>query len=534
MRWFERHLNWSLFFAIILIPLVVGIVFSVIALLVLGGYVATMIAGDIGSETPPEFLAFLFSTMLPLALVSLVVGLGLFVWEIIAILWYLGQKARSKGFIMLIFGPSIFSVILGLLNTGIIGSLITLITALGCLIALFLLENHAIGYGGDIGYEPATAGLSDGGGGYGVYGGYDERQLKELDYTPSQNVLDISGDPLAKDVNSMADVPDAGGGGADRGAGEEIPPEKVIPKPATHERPSMPILLDDDGNVIRCAYHPGADAVNMCSRCGQYVCAECNYVTGTHPICRNCWERKTEVPLAPPTQKQARPVPSRPVEQQKTAEPPMPTKQEEPAPTEPEVPPVSEVAEPVEQIPVEPAAQPEQEAVAPAKAEEPLAEAAVKSEVQPDITAVKPEEPIILTPIKPTKQDVETIKWQQEFMAIYQQASPIINVIIRKGDDGMPSSPLDLMEGLKLRPMMALVKKLSKPKDKELREAKSELEQVLSSCIKIADAAADFVGGGGHALLGGPDFKRIVDGLEKASGLMGKLSRRLPAFSRPQ
>jgi hypothetical protein len=90
------------------------------------------------------------------------------------------------------------------------------------------------------------------------------------------------------------------------------------------------------------------------------------------------------------------------------------------------------------------------------------------------------------------------------------------------------------MEGLKLRPMMALVKKLSKPKDKELREAKSELEQVLSSCIKIADAAADFVGGGGHALLGGPDFKRIVDGLEKASGLMGKLSRRLPAFSRPQ
>jgi hypothetical protein len=312
-------------------------------------------------------------------------------------------------------------------------------------------------------------------------------------------------------------------------------------------------LLGDDGNVISCAYHPGADAVNLCSRCHQYVCMECNYVTGTHPICRNCWERRTEAPLAPPLQKQARPAPVKP-EKQTAAEPAEPVKQEEPAPAEPEAPLVAEAAEPSDQIVAEPAApvgqeaiapaKPEeqlptpaapvgQEAVAPAKAEEQLTTPAVKPEERPDVAAAKPEEQKTAAPIKPAKLDAQTISWQQEFMAIYQQASPIVNIIIRKGADGMPGSPLDLMEGLKLRPMLALVKKLSKPRDRELRDAKSELEQLLSICIKIADKAADFVGGGGHALLGGADFKRIVDGIEKAGGLMEKLSQRLPAFSRP-
>jgi hypothetical protein len=44
--------------------------------------------------------------------------------------------------------------------------------------------------------------------------------------------------------------------------------------------------------VIPCFYHPDRDAVNTCSRCGQPVCSECNYVTGTQPICRNCWDKR--------------------------------------------------------------------------------------------------------------------------------------------------------------------------------------------------------------------------------------------------
>jgi hypothetical protein len=31
--------------------------------------------------------------------------------------------------------------------------------------------------------------------------------------------------------------------------------------------------------------------VNTCSRCGQPVCAGCNYVAGSSPICRQCWDK---------------------------------------------------------------------------------------------------------------------------------------------------------------------------------------------------------------------------------------------------
>jgi hypothetical protein len=136
--------------------------------------------------------------------------------------------------------------------------------------------------------------------------------------------------------------------------------------------------------------------------------------------------------------------------------------------------------------------------------------------------------------VKSAKLDAEKSEWLPEFMALYQQASPIITIVTRRSADGMPASPLDLMEGLKLRPMLERMKKLSKPKDKELREAKNEFEQVMSNCIKIADAAADFISSGGQALLGGPDFTRIVKGIETANELVEKLSRRLASFSHPQ
>lgn len=48
-----------------------------------------------------------------------------------------------------------------------------------------------------------------------------------------------------------------------------------------------------------CFYHPDRDAVNTCSRCGQPVCSECNLVTGSHPICRNCWDNITKKGIYP-------------------------------------------------------------------------------------------------------------------------------------------------------------------------------------------------------------------------------------------
>lgn len=43
---------------------------------------------------------------------------------------------------------------------------------------------------------------------------------------------------------------------------------------------------------MQCSYHPDREAVNTCSVCGQPVCNVCNYITGTNPICRNCYEKR--------------------------------------------------------------------------------------------------------------------------------------------------------------------------------------------------------------------------------------------------
>jgi hypothetical protein len=42
--------------------------------------------------------------------------------------------------------------------------------------------------------------------------------------------------------------------------------------------------------VLNCFYHTDRVSVNVCSKCEKAICSECNYVAGTSPICRNCWD----------------------------------------------------------------------------------------------------------------------------------------------------------------------------------------------------------------------------------------------------
>jgi len=469
MNWFERHLNWSLFLAIYIIPFIVFGIFFLIFFVIFYGGIAAFRASGAGEA---EIASYLFTTALPFVIIYFILILGDLVFDIVVTLWYLGQKARNKWLTLLLFAPFGF-------------------------IILLILENQAISHGGDFVDESVTGRRPD----TGQFGAPDDRQFKELDYTPNKNVLDISGSQDKKDVGDAKDAIGIGEVGAARVSDEEaIQAEKVEKRVVSAERLKMPILLDDAGAEIRCFYHPGADAVNLCSRCKQYVCNECNFVTGTHPICRNCWAKRGEVPIAPPAPKQVSPPSVKP-KKQEVVEPTRPVEQEAVEPTRP-----------VEQEVVEPTRPVEQEAVEP----------------------MQPEQQKIAAPVKSAKLDAEKSEWLPQFMALYQQASPIITIVTRRSADGMPASPLDLMEGLKLRPMLERMKKLSKPKDKELREAKNEFEQVMSNCIKIADAAADFISSGGQALLGGPDFTRIVKGIETANELVEKLSRRLASFSHPQ
>lgn len=488
MRWFERHLNWSFFFGCFLIPTVISFIVNLI--FIPQFYVRTIALINAGASES-ELQTYTLTTILQFIPVFSIVLLVLWIFIFIVTWWYLGKKARSRWFILLHFVP--FGII-----------------------ALLLLGNRSTGFGGDFVPEPATDQWSVGGQNG---GGYDERQLKELDYTPSQNVLDISGVEQVKEIMATSDVPGSESSGTVPEAAKETPaPEKPIERTVSRERLKMPILLDDTGTVIHCFYHPGADAVNLCSRCKQYVCVECNYVTGTHPICRNCWEKRAEIPVAPPPQKVSR-APVKP-EKQKVDKVPLPTELEEHKVAELARPEKLEVREPVSEAPRQPEVPVVTELIPPAETKE--------------VLAGKPEKQKVVEAVRSAKQETERNEWQQGFMALYRQASPIINVIIRRDTEGMPASPLDLMEGLKLRPILELVKKLSKPKDKDMREAKSELEHLMSGCIKIADTAADFISGGGQALLGGPDFKHIVDGIETANELMDKLSQKLPSFSRPQ
>lgn len=135
---------------------------------------------------------------------------------------------------------------------------------------------------------------------------------------------------------------------------------------------------------------------------------------------------------------------------------------------------------------------------------------------------------------KPDKGKVGKEERSREFVQLYEQALPVINTVITRGPDGLTASPLDLMEGLKLRPILEYAKKLPKLEGKELQEAKKEFEQLCTDCIKIAEKAADFFSAGGQTIPTEADFASLVDSIEKASALMGELHPKMASLSQPQ
>ena len=567
MNWFERHLNWSLFFGTSLLPFGVGLIFTAIFAAIFWGQLAPYTESGMEGLSEDVFNSIVLKS-LPLDIISGLISLAVWIFGLIVMWWYLGQKARSKWFMLLYFVPMALATIYRATYSrtdpssaffSLIFGLFMVIVGLVDMIIFYCLENHRIGYGGDFAAEPVADQRAD----TRQYGTPDDWRPKELDYSPAKDaryiayggdvkgVRDVgvpSGEIPAKPPaevqekaveNVPADAPAADAqekaaseapeeaigqspveamektpeettaeamgelpieapaaaaevrekapeeaiGQSPAEALEEIPeeipaevmekaPEEAIGQSLTEaieevleETPAetaaaaqviettssqpmsqVPILLDDAGAVLKCFYHPDADSVNLCSRCGHYVCSECNYVTGTHPICRNCWDRRDEVPISP---------------------------------------------------------------------------APVKKQESPKVE-------------KSDKRKIEKDERSREFMLLYEQAAPVINTVIKKGPDGLPASPLDLMEGLKLRPMLEYAKKLPKPQGKEWQEAKKEFEQLLVACIKVAETAADFVSSGGQAIPVEADYARLADGIEKASVLMGGLYQRMGSLPQPQ
>jgi len=486
MDWFKRHLNWSLFFGSSLLPLVVNMIFWAVLFAVFWGQLAPFMGSGMDGFSEDVVTSMLLQT-LPVFIILILVNLALAVFAFIVVWWYLGKKARSKWFLLLVIVPGVLAGIFR--GSNLVIELLISIAALVCIIILYCLENRAIGYGGDFVGEPVADHWRPD---TGQFGTTDDWQPKELDYRPAKNLQDVAYGGAVKDVGdvgapsgevpaafppqvaeetppevsaeippevppevtveiaaeSRAEVPPETPAEFSVEAVDEVPTEllaeaKVIEEAVRHETLQMPILLDDAGAVIKCFYHPDADAVNRCSRCRRYVCSQCNYVTGTHPICRNCWDRRGETPISPQS----------------------PEAQESPKLSESE------------------------------------------------------------------KSKAEEDERLREFMLLYEQAAPIISTVIKKGADGSPSPPLELMEGLKLRPMLEHAQKLPEPTGIELQEARKEFEQLLFSCVKVADIAAGFVSLEGQAVPSEADLARLATGIETANGLMVRLSQRLASLS---
>lgn len=91
----------------------------------------------------------------------------------------------------------------------------------------------------------------------------------------------------------------------------------------------------------------------------------------------------------------------------------------------------------------------------------------------------------------------ERLKWFKSFLPLYEKAAPIIMYIadpekLRSGE--LPVSLDTIMaSSLTLRPVLGAVRKLRKPKDKQLADIQKGFEVALSSCIKAAEASASYM-----------------------------------------
>lgn len=85
-------------------------------------------------------------------------------------------------------------------------------------------------------------------------------------------------------------------------------------------------------------------------------------------------------------------------------------------------------------------------------------------------------------------------QWLRVFMPLYEQVAPLIRDIAKLDTNNQPADLSTLLEGgQKLPPILESVKKMPKPKQKELRSIKQEFEKVLHCCIKASESGAILV-----------------------------------------
>src|SRR4030042_1296501 len=157
MNWFERHLNWSLFFGTFLLPICVGLIFTAIFAAIFWGQLAPYTESGMEGLSEDVFNSIVLKS-LPLDIISGLISLTVWIFGLIVMWWYLGQKARSKWFMLLYFVPMALATIYRATYSrtdpssaffSLIFGLFVVIVGLVDMIIFYCLENHRIGYGGD-------------------------------------------------------------------------------------------------------------------------------------------------------------------------------------------------------------------------------------------------------------------------------------------------------------------------------------------------------------------------------------------------
>jgi hypothetical protein len=128
----------------------------------------------------------------------------------------------------------------------------------------------------------------------------------------------------------------------------------------------------------------------------------------------------------------------------------------------------------------------------------------------------------------------ERLSWFQTFMPLYERAETLVRHItnLEKLQAGeLPVSPALLVESnLTLRPILAAVSKMHKPKEKELADIQREFEMALSHCIKAAELAEKYINEGGDSMHSQMLLSMVINATVLAHEYIESVSKRLAPY----
>lgn len=130
---------------------------------------------------------------------------------------------------------------------------------------------------------------------------------------------------------------------------------------------------------------------------------------------------------------------------------------------------------------------------------------------------------------------VERLKWLQAFIPLYEKVAPLVRYIanLERIDAGqLPLSPDVLMRStITLKPALQALRKMAKPKEKELLTLMNDFEAAVSNCIKAGEAAVRYAKSGGQTMEGRIQLSNLVNSTVLAHQYMELASKRLKRLS---